>query len=44
MRAIVFRRNKVVKIRYKESDKLNELLDALMTVSGMEVVDRSYKG
>ena len=44
MKAIVLSRDKVVKIRYNEDDKLNELLDALMTVPRMEVIDRGYRG
>ena len=44
MKAIILSRNKLVKIRYYEDDKLNELLEALMTVPGMEVIDRKYTG
>ena len=44
MKAIVLSRDKVVKIRYNEDDKRNDLLDALMTVQGMEVIDRGYRG
>ena len=44
MKAIVLSRDRVVKIRYNEGDKLNDLIDALMTVPGMEVIDRRYRG
>ena len=46
MRTIVLTRDKVVKVRYNEDegDKLNDILDALMTVPGMEVIDRGYRG
>ena len=44
MKAIVLSRDKVVKIRYNEDDKLNELLEALITVPGMELIDRGYRG
>jgi len=44
MKAIVFSRDRVVKIRYNEDDKLNELIEALSTVPGLEVIDRGYKG
>ena len=44
MKAIVLSRDKVVKIRYNEDDKLNELLEALTTVPGMELTDRGYRG
>ena len=43
MKAIVLPRDKVVKIRYSKDDKLNELLDALMTVPDMELIDRGYR-
>ena len=43
MKATVLPRDKVVKIRYSKDDKLNELLDALMTVPGMELIDRGYR-
>ena len=43
MKATVLPRDKVVKIRYSKDDKLNELLDALMTVPDMEVIDRGYR-
>lgn len=43
MRAIVLSRDKLVKIRYNESDKFNELLDALMTVPGLEIQDKGYR-
>jgi len=44
MKATVLSRDKVVKIRYTETDKLGELLDALMTVPGLEIQDRGYRG
>lgn len=44
MKAIVLSRDKVVKIRLNENDKLNELLAALMTVPGLEIQDRGYRG
>lgn len=44
MKAMVFSRNKVVKIRYDDADNLTSLLDALLTVPGLEVIDRGYKG
>ena len=44
MKAIVLSRDRVVKIRYNENDKLNELLEALTNVPGMEVIDRGYRG
>lgn len=44
MKAIVLLRDKVVKIRYNEGDNINQLLDALMTVPGMEVINGGYKG
>ena len=44
MKAIILSRDKVVKIRYNEDDKLNELLEALMTVPGLELQDRGYRG
>ena len=44
MKAIVLPRDKVVKIRYTENDKLNVLLEALMTVPGLEIQDRGYRG
>ncbi len=44
MKAVVLPRDKVVKIRYNETDKLSELLDALMTVPGLEIQDRGYRG
>jgi hypothetical protein len=43
MKATVLPRDKIVKIRYNKDDKLNELLDALMTVQGMEVIDKGYR-
>ena len=44
MRAIILSRDRVVKIRYNEGDKLNDILDALMTVPGMELIDKGYRG
>ena len=44
MKAIVSTRDRVIKIRYNEDDKLNELLEALITVPGMELIDRGYRG
>lgn len=44
MKAVVLSRDKVVKIRYNEGDKLSELLEALMTVPGLELIDRGYTG
>lgn len=44
MKAIILPRDKVVKIRYNESDKLSDILDALMTVPGLEIQDRGYTG
>ena len=44
MKAIVISRDRVIKIRYNEDDKLNELLEALITVPGMELIDRGYRG
>ncbi|MGB7532992.1 MAG: hypothetical protein WA977_08490 [Halobacteriota archaeon] len=44
MQAIILSRDRVVKIRYNEDDKLNELLEALMTVPGLELQDRGYRG
>ena len=44
MKAIVLSRDKVVKIRYNEGDKLTDLLEALMTVPGLEIQDRGYRG
>ena len=44
MKAIVLSRDRVIKIRYNEDDKLNELLEALITVPGMELIDRGYRG
>lgn len=43
MKATVLSRDKVVKIRYTASE-LNALLDALMTVPGLELQDRGYRG
>ena len=43
MKAIVLSRDKVVKIRYTESE-LNDLLEALTTVPGLELQDRGYRG
>ena len=43
MKATVLPRDKVVKIRYNDKDKLNELLEVLTTVPGMEVIDRGYR-
>lgn len=44
MKAIVLSRDRVVKIRYNEGDNINTLLDALMTLPGMEVIDGGYRG
>ena len=44
MKATVLTRDRVIKIRYNEDDKLNELLEALTTVPGMELIDRGYRG
>ncbi len=44
MKAVIFKRDKVIKIRYKESDNLNLLLDALRTVPGMELEEGKYGG
>ena len=44
MKAIVLSRDRVIKIRYNEDDKLNELLEALITVPGMELIDKGYRG
>ena len=44
MKAIVLSRDRVIKIRYNKDDKLNELLEALTTVPGMELIDRGYRG
>ena len=44
MKAVVLSRDKVVKIRYNEGDKLSDLLEALMTVPGLEIKDRGYRG
>ena len=44
MKATVLTRDRVIKIRYNEDDKLNELLEALITVPGMELIDRGYRG
>ena len=44
MKAIILSRDKVVKIRYNEGDKLSDLLEALMTVPDLEIQDRGYKG
>ena len=44
MKAIILSRDRVVKIRYSEDDKLNELLEALITVPGMELIDKGYRG
>ena len=44
MKAIVLSRDRVIKIRYNEDDKLNELLEALITVPGMELIDRGHRG
>ena len=43
MKAIVLSRDKVVKIRYIESE-LNDLLEALTTMPGLEIQDRGYRG
>ena len=43
MKAIVLTRDRIVKIRYKEDDKLNELLELLTTIPGMELIDRGYR-
>ena len=43
MKAIVLSRDKVVKIRYTESE-LNDLLEALTTMPGLEIQDRGYRG
>ena len=43
MKATVLPRDKVVKIRYNEDDKLNELLEVLTNFPDMEVVDRGYR-
>lgn len=44
MKTIVLTRNKVVKVRYNEDDKLDDILDALMSVPGMELEDKGYRG
>ena len=46
MKTIVLTRNKLVKVRYNEdeSDKLNDILDALITVPGMKLEDKGYRG
>ena len=43
MKAIVLPRDKVVKIRYNESE-LNDLLEALTIMPGLEIQDRGYRG
>ena len=43
MKAIVLTRDKVVKIRYDQDDKLNDLLAKLIEVPDMEVIDRGYR-
>ena len=43
MKAIILPRDKIVKIRYNKDDKLNEILDALSTLPGMEIIDRGYR-
>ena len=43
MKAIILSRDKVVKIRYTESE-LSDLLEALMTMPGLELQDRGYRG
>lgn len=44
MKAIVFPRDKVIKILYNNDTKLSQLKDALMTVPGMELQDRKFTG
>lgn len=44
MRAIVLSRDKVVKIRYEENESINDLLEKLMSVPGMELEDKGYRG
>lgn len=44
MKAIVYHREQVIKIRYVGVSELDEILKALSTVPGLEVDDRGYKG
>ena len=44
MKAIVLSRDRVIKIRYNEDDKLNELLETLTRIPGMELIDKGYRG
>ena len=44
MRAIILSRDKVVKIRYNENESINDLLEKLMSVPGMERIDKGYRG
>ena len=44
MKAVVFDRNHVIKIRYSNDNERSEILKALSTVPGLEVDDRGYKG
>lgn len=44
MKTIIFRREKVVKIRYNRDSELTRLINALTNLPEMEVVDRGYRG
>ena len=43
MRAIILSRDKVVKIRYNENESINDLLEKLMSVPGMELEDKGHR-
>ena len=44
MKCIILKRDKVVKIRYNENESINDLLEKLMSVPGMELEDKGYRG
>ena len=44
MKCIILTRDRVVKIRYSEHESINDLLEKLIEVPGLEVVDRKYTG
>ena len=44
MKAVVLSRDKLIKIRYNEDSDLNNLMDALRTVPGIDIHDKGYRG
>ena len=44
MKAIVFHRDRLVKIRYDNDSELNGIIKALSTVPTLDVDKRGYKG